>query len=166
MIRRDARDISSHGPLHADSSISAVYPGSNMVLDHPATITQCGPLHSLRNSHDIAELYPSGITDKLPVVKKSQQDSRRTYEKSYSFDPPSLATSSDQEAYKARAAATKPTTPPDRVSISLLRLRDAAAPVDSAASSEVDEAPDSRRLCQHRLSQQETGRTYQQHQRQ
>jgi hypothetical protein len=51
---------------------------------------------------------------------------------------------SDQEAYKARAAATKLTIPPDRMSISLLRLREAAAPVDSAASSEVDEAPDSR----------------------
>jgi hypothetical protein len=47
---------------------------------------------------------------------------------------------SDQEAYKARTAATKPMIPSDT-----LRLREAAAPVDWAASSEVDEAPDSKK---------------------
>ena len=42
-------------------------------------------------------------------------------------------------------AATKPMIPPDR-----LKLRDAAAPpVDLAASSEVDEAPDSKGWSQH-----------------
>jgi hypothetical protein len=91
-----------------------------------------------------------------PVLRTSFQLSKvktrpeRTYTKSHPIFVSSLPVApSDQEDYKARAAATKPTIPPDKVSISLLRLREAAAPVDSAASSEVDEAPDSRGWSQH-----------------
>lgn len=44
-------------------------------------------------------------------------------------------------AYKARAATSKPTTPPETPSTSLLRVREEAAPVDSAAAlSDADEA--------------------------
>jgi hypothetical protein len=61
----------------------------------------------------------------------------------------------------ARTAATKPMIPPDT-----LMLREAAAPVGSAASSEVDEDPDSKEQCQRRVLHYETARTYQRHWRQ
>lgn len=48
--------------------------------------------------------------------------------------------------HKARAATTRPTTPPERVIISLLRVRAAAAPVDWAASPEADSLADSTRI--------------------
>jgi hypothetical protein len=49
--------------------------------------------------------------------------------------------------HKARAATSRPTVPPERVSISVLRARAAAAPVASAAALEdADEAADAKRL--------------------
>lgn len=48
--------------------------------------------------------------------------------------------------YKARAATSRPTAPPERVSISVLIERAAAAPVASAAALEdADEAADAER---------------------
>lgn len=55
--------------------------------------------------------------------------------------------------YKARAATTRPTTPPERVSISLFRLSAAAAPVASAAAlPDADEAADAKTWVSVKLS--------------
>lgn len=55
--------------------------------------------------------------------------------------------------HKARAATTRPTTPPERVSISLFKLSAVAAPVASAAAlPEADEAADAKICVSMKLS--------------